>query len=122
MGIAESLRRAAAGIALALVFMAPETTPQEPRPVLAAMEEGAVAPAGEWTTDGGCPARTSVALAPPLRGLPETAWTLEAGGEFEGDPLVSGGRVLLTVRVPAGTAELGARTLAFSRELASGAR
>jgi hypothetical protein len=55
-------------------------------------------PAGCWTSDGGGPARTAEARGPGIRGALESAWTFETKGTIEGEPLVWGPRVLISVR------------------------
>lgn len=70
-----------------------------------APEDGAVAPDGCWTTEGGCPARTASAATFPLLKKPAKAWEWSPKGELEGEPLVWGPIVY------AATNERGLRTL-----------
>jgi len=65
-------------------------------------EEGALAPAGAWVTHGGSPARTRAAATRALRGVPHRAWSFEAPGPIEGDPLVWANCVVVSHRLEQG--------------------
>jgi hypothetical protein len=55
-------------------------------------------PRNAWTAAGGGPARSGEANADAVKGPVEVAWSVEAGGEIEGEPRVWGNEVYLCVR------------------------
>ncbi|MAB79268.1 MAG: hypothetical protein CMJ89_07935 [Planctomycetes bacterium] len=61
------------------------------------VEEGAVAPEGCWTTQGGAPARTGVSRSIPVLADPVEAWQ-HGPANFEGEPVVWGKLVLAAAR------------------------
>jgi hypothetical protein len=58
-----------------------------------------LAPPDCWTTRGGGPARSGAALTRPVRGPVDIAWTHDAGGDIEGEPLVWHDLVVISVRM-----------------------
>ncbi len=64
-----------------------------------AQHEDARAAPGRWCTLGGSPSRSGASRGEPLRGLVAVAWTHDAGGTIEGEPLVWDDTVVLAVKL-----------------------
>jgi hypothetical protein len=63
-----------------------------------ALGDDGLPPRNTWTTAGGGPARSGEANAEAVKGPVEIAWSVEAGGEVEGEPRVWGDAVFVCVR------------------------
>ena len=82
-------------------------------------EAGAVTPANRWYTEAGCAARTGVSATAPLSArAPELAWSHDAGGTIEGEPLVWDDRVVVAVELKNGDRELRVLSLFDGAEVA----
>lgn len=76
-------------LTLAMASLPAASFAQEPLDLLA--------PANRWTTTGGSPSRSGATRTRAVRGPVEIAWTHDAGGGIEGEPLVWDDVVLVSV-------------------------